>query len=479
MEEAQFHFDDPVSWKVGTKQQLHGSEYEVIKPLKAIDEVQIKQLEYDILTNNPILFGTNTHFKVGGRFEKKAAAGEWETMVAADSADVILVPNWLEVLIQSFDLYFGNQLVRHHDISSYVPAFINMMLYSTMDKEVKKYLCPEDTHPARCVPTSDTKWEFANGLWTAYAAEVLKDEAIKFSWIPLFTWPLHQAPNFLLAEGGMKALPALRNMGKLSLRITFKDSFDCIWRKRLPANTNSYRWRFTQMDLALQEARVNPAVDRLLFSPTGKSKVLHYPGVTQIMKAETITATTFFYNVKFEKVAMPESLLVVALPKKVVASTYSYNEHTAGNPQFLVHNIESVSLDFDGEPLHLKQPNIGDLGNSEMRMKRYLDNITFPPFGLDIDQEKLTRSDVANSFAGTNFPRVYLNLCTAKDRLRIVPQLNSGGVLSRDCDFTVSVKFNNTGSTPDATYIFIICYTDFNLTLDLRTRKFTPHYNLK
>ena len=102
-----------------------------------------------------------------------------------------------------------------------------------------------------------------------------------------------------------------------------------------------------------------------------------------------------------------------------------------------------------------------------------------PPRGMDIDQTKLTREDVGNAFTNTNFPRIYVNLCVGKDRQRWIPQLNSGQILTKDCDFNITVKFNNTGSTDNATYIFLLCYTDYNLSLDLKTRKFAPFYNLK
>ena len=130
------------------------------------------------------------------------------------------------------------------------------------------------------------------------------------------------------------------------------------------------------------------------------------------MKAETISNQVFFHNCKFDSVPFPEGIFIFAVPKKVIASTYKYKDHTAGDPIFMKHNIQNLTVDYDGEPLNLKQPHFGDVTDRQIQLKYYLDHIAHPPFGLDIDQSKLLRSDLANSFEDTNFPSVYLNLCT-------------------------------------------------------------------
>ena len=51
-------------------------------------------------------------------------------------------------------------------------------------------------------------------------------------------------------------------------------------------------------------------------------------------------------------------------------------------------------------------------------LKNYVDHIAFTPFGVHVNPEELKRKDLANSFADTNFPMIYLNLCTeGKNRL--------------------------------------------------------------
>ena len=196
------------------------------------------------------------------------------------------------------------------------------------------------------------------------------------------------------------------------------------------------------------------------------------------MKAETISNQVFFHNCKFESVPFPEGIFIFALPKKVIASTYKYSTHTANDPVFKKHNIQNLSVEYDGEPLNLKQPHFGDLKDKQIQLKFFLDHVANPPFGLEIDQSKLRRSDFENSFEFTNFPSVYLNLCT-EGKQRLIPHLNSGAVLSKDCDLNIGIKFGGTGATDDATYIVYLFYTDFSCVLDLKTRKFSPYYNLK
>ena len=107
-------FEDPPNWRAGTRQLLQGSEYEVVKPTKPVEE-QPKQVEFELMSNNPILFGNASRFRIQGLFERKAApaaavegqaaaaAPEWEPVPVEDAADIILAPNWFELMIQSVD----------------------------------------------------------------------------------------------------------------------------------------------------------------------------------------------------------------------------------------------------------------------------------------------------------------------------------------------------------------------------------------
>ena len=142
------------------------------------------------------------------------------------------------------------------------------------------------------------------------------------------------------------------------------------------------------------------------------------------------------------------------------------------------HNIESLTVEYSGEQLTLKEPHFGDIKDKLVQTKYFWDHIAHPPFGLDIDQTQLKQSDLVNSLADTNFPCVYLNLCI-EGRNRIVPLQNNGTVLSKDSDLNIGIKFVGTGATADATYIVYLFYTDYNVVLDMRARRFMPYYNLK
>ena len=116
--------------------------------------------------------------------------------------------------------------------------------------------------------------------------------------------------------------------------------------------------------------------------------------------------------------------------------------------------------------------------NDLIEMKNYVDHIAFPPFGLHVDQEQILRKDLANSFAGTNYPLIYLNLCT-ESKNRIIAHQNNGSGINKEADLNICLKFGVDGATTDSTYICYLFYTDCNMVLDLKTRRFTPFYNLK
>ena len=95
-----------------------------------------------------------------------------------------------------------------------------------------------------------------------------------------------------------------------------------------------------------------------------------------------------------------------------------------------------------------------------------------------MNPDEIKRADLKKSFEGTNFPSVYINLCT-EGKQRMVPPQNNGSAIAKDGDLSIGIKFGGTGATQDVTYVIYLFYTDCNMTLDLRTRKFSPYYNLK
>lgn len=475
--DSRFEFSDPVSWRNGTKQKIFGSEYTILQPTKPIEE-KPKQIEFELMSNNPLMFGNMCRFHVKGRFEHRAdATAAWSVIPAADYQKVMLSPNWFENLIQSIDLYHANGIIRCSDESNFIPAQLNTYLYSVMDKNVKKFLCPEAQSPGYCVPSLNKKWDKNSTEWKTYADLVFNQNVVNFSWIPLHTFPFFQSPNFLLDTTSLKALPALQNLGRLTFRLTLKDDFDCIWRKAAD-NTAEYRFKFMGMTLSLEEARVNPIYDKMLFPITGNKSKIHYPGVVKIMSAESISNQVFFHNIKFNTVPFPEGIFVFALNKKVIGSSWNFSEQNETHPLYLKHNIDSVSMEYNGETLNLKDPHFGDLKNDLIELKNFVDHVAFPPFGLHVDQEQILRKDLANSFADTNYPLIYLNLCT-ESKNRLIAHQNNGSGISKDSDLNICLKFGTNGAAPDSTYICYLFYTDYSMVLDLKTRRFVPYYNLK
>ena len=72
--DPRFVYDESPSWRIGTKQLLHGYDYEELKPTKPVEEAP-KQVEFELMGNNPILFGNDIKSYISGRFEKKAQRG--------------------------------------------------------------------------------------------------------------------------------------------------------------------------------------------------------------------------------------------------------------------------------------------------------------------------------------------------------------------------------------------------------------------
>ena len=223
--DSRFIFEDPPNWRGGTRQLLQGSEYDLVKPTKPVEE-QPKQVEFELMTNNPILFGNGSRFQIQGTFERKAAptvpaagqaapaAPEWEAVPVDDRAKVILAPNWFELMIQSVDIYHGNGVIRTHDQANFIPSMLNTYLYSRMDPSVKKFLCTEDLAPGYGVPSSSKRWEFASDEWTSYAEKVFTGETITFSWIPLHTFPFFPVPQLSVGPSASKSSAGTQKLGQ-------------------------------------------------------------------------------------------------------------------------------------------------------------------------------------------------------------------------------------------------------------------------
>ena len=99
------------------------------------------------------------------------------------------------------------------------------------------------------------------------------------------------------------------------------------------------------------------------------------------------------------------------------------------------------------------------------------------PFGIMTDEKKFNLPLVANGFSTSDFPHVYYNLCVGNGRDRMVPALtDDANLVTKMGDLTLQLKFGANGAPADLIYIVYIFYTDVNVMLDQKNKRFiSPH----
>ena len=475
VDDLRFVYDGLPSWRTGQKQMLHGTEYTTMENNNSF-ATNPRKLEWDIDTKRPILCDLQTRFVVEGEFQSKIPDGEWVPCAATAVSDVLVAPNWWELLVKNIELFHLNYHAKQHDEPQNVSSHLNQLVYWLMDPVLKKNLCFEDCHPGNAVPDKKGDWNFgadnaatALTAWGKYSKSIFKAGPILFHWTPLFFFPIYQGSNHVYDDRGPPRCVPVPYVGKLQVRITLKDSFDDIFRIKVATNTTKYRFVLKKVNLVVEEARMNPVLEKKLFQSS--QKMLFYNGVTKLAHAETIPST-FNFTTRFENVPMPEGLLIFALPKSVQGDAYKFSTHVLGDSFFMKHNVESVQLNYGGLNYTMKEPNFGNIQDDLVEMKNMLDYAKSGPFGLFLAQKRLNKENLADGFANTDFPHVYLNLCPSGPNSRVIPLLDSGSVLSNNHDFNVSLKFKGVGATPEAVYLFYLIYSGTNMVLDLKEKKF-------
>jgi hypothetical protein len=97
-------------------------------------------------------------FHVEGRFDKKANdAANWANATADEAANVLLAPNWFEMLIKSIDVFHNNQRISTSNEACFIPAHLNSMMYAYMEPTAKKLLCPHQNIPVIVFPWTRTR----------------------------------------------------------------------------------------------------------------------------------------------------------------------------------------------------------------------------------------------------------------------------------------------------------------------------------
>lgn len=479
MDDPRFDFNSVPSWRKHGKAAVLNSEY--VEAEKYADLlVNPSELQFTLGGKMPSLFSDMTRFKVTGVFEIKEAANQaWKPCPAAEYATVCVIPNWFERLIRNQDLFHENYHVKYHDEPMYVGGHLNTYLYHAMDEKLKKFLCPEPCHPGHGVPVDAKKWTFtADSEWHKYSKTIFTGAPITFSWIPLHMFPFFQGSNHLFdVEQVPKCVPT-NHTGRLVYRIKFVDDFAHIFRKSDIESVKEYRFRLTGMSLIVEQVRMNPSVETRVFK--NSKAQLNYHGVTKIARVESIPTKTMVYNLRFTDVIFPEAIFIFAQTKKVVGGVYKYSEEVNTNgPFFMDHNIKKVILGYNGESFSLDEPQLGDVTNEYMDLKFWLDDAKRGPFGLKMNPKSLNTRVVKTGHKNTDFPHLHFNLMTDGHRNRIVPQLCDSNIYNKPGDLSVSLSFNADGSAESAQYFVYLYYTDTNVVLDMKTKKFSSYYGLK
>lgn len=466
--DEQFDFPHIPDWRQGQKQKVLGCKFFVHKPINEIIE-QPQQIDFEIKDPEDVwAFGPNTRFKVAGQFQSKDGTGAW-TPVGADELDkVMVVPDWLDFLIKNIDIFHGNMRINSSDEGRYVAPYLNAWKYNFMNKDQKKELCPQEACPGFGVPSKKGDaggWSMtdANSEWrTGYGKQIfVGPKRLSFDYVPLDFWPIFQGSNYM--EEAQKILP-MPLVDKITIRIVFHDNMECIFKKAAADNNKKYRFMFTDFSLVAEHLRLGKAFKTQLLNKKGQ---FAYPGVTRILRTETISQGNTTHKVKVQSVPLPEGLFIFAVPNKVLSGTYTYQDNTDGNV-FRPHNIADVNFTFGEQKFFIDEPHIGMINNDIIESKIFNDYLRAAPFGLKMDKDKITLANIRDGGINTPYPNVFVNLCNYGDKSRIVPAVNDGSILTKDLDLDINITFKDGGAPADVTFIIYLYYTDNNLTLDTK-----------
>ena len=457
----------PVPALSANKQVLQNVSNKTLEPISKVGN----SYEFEISSNSLILFGPESGFYLTGSFQGKAEGEtDFENIPKAEYTKVRVQPNWLEHCIKSIDVFHHHSNTRPHETPPFVESFLNTYLSAVMDKFTKKYLFYEAASPGNAVPLSKDGWKIKEGSdWHKYSETIFDQDSISFNYIPLHLFPFFQGPNFML-EGPLNAIP-MQGLGKLCVRIDFKDSFDHIFRKEA-SNTKNYTFNLESVDLKYDEAHLSQSYQKTFVN---SKRMLNYAGVTKFGLTENIPPQVQSHRCRFQDILMPEGIFIFALPSSVVGGQYKYSE-TTDETIFKPHNITKVDLSFGGLTFFLKSPNIGDVTNDLIEKKSLRDHMEQPPFGLWQDPEHLNENTLVDGGVNTAFPHIYVNLTLGGKDKRIVPIGDDGSILKTPNDLDIALTFGSGGATSKATYFIYIFYSDVNMTLDMKNQRFSPYY---
>jgi len=479
--DSRFVYANSPKWQQGQHQKLQG--FEILTILPTNKSATLYEFEFPN-SNSVLLFGPMSGFRVKGVFECKDSATALDTsyvpIPAADYSKVMVQPNWFENIVKSVDVFNNNASVKCDDVPRYADMVLNTYLYANMDKELKNYLCPEAHHPARCLPIVKGGFSSeADSEWHNYSKTIFGKAAFEFRYVPMFVFPFFQHALFGSPGGRPPAALPMSLLEKLKVSINFKENFTCIFKKlgdatAIAANTKIYRFRIIGIEMVVLEARLSLNYERILMK---KHTPLKFYGVTRYGMVENIPHANLSHRTEIKNVDFPEGIFIFALPKKIIGGDYTFEEVTNTTAAiFSNHNISTINITFNGLPLAIKTPNYGTIRDSLIEIKQLLDHKEAPPFGIPQDPHLLDISQVKEGGENTSYPHVYLNLCPSLNETRFIGIGDDGKGINQPGNLEIQFKFAAGGATLNATYYIYLFYTDVNMTLDPKTKNFSPYY---
>lgn len=455
------------TFKNASKLSTKGSNVVLLEPTSKTD----KCFEFELSSTQIVAFGLYTGFIIEGVFQKKAA-GENATWVACEEADaqtVVVQRNWFEHTLKGTDIFHINSEISPHDVPNQADAALHGYLLDHMHPSTKKFLCPEPCNPGNASSMTKEGWKVnATSKWVEYSKSIFNGP-IKFRYIPLFKFPFYQGANFVLDKHPFENVP-IPAIGNLHIRMYFMDNPNKIFRKT-DANTNSFRFNLTSVNLAIEEMRYNPNIEKQLLS---SKKAITFHGVTKLGMAHNIPVGVHSYTAKLNKVYLPQGLFIFCLPKSVIPGTYNYSSFN--DMVFQNHNIKNVTAYFGGKPFYSKSPTPYEIGTLTSNNKAFFDHIKNPPFGITQDFDRMEYDYIKDGGLESPYPHIYVDLTQGSADSRLFTE-NIDTTLIQNKEFLdVALQFNATGAQ-DQTYYVYYFYTDINVILDMNAKRFINVYN--
>jgi len=471
------------------KHSIQNTQITVIEPIqKNFNIADPKQLDFEILpTTKTLLPSPMFRFQVLGKFEMKKpdvpAQGEvaaqtfdWTFIPESEINKVMVQPNWFDCLIKSVEIYSGLTRLTTYSEPKELTPFINTFINSYQDKDILNLSAPQKHHPYRWSPSFvQNSLRVDSDEWKDYAKTIFVNDEIVFDYYPR-VFPFVQSVNKFDTSDESKALP-IPLLGKLLIRINFVDDMQNIFKKTdSNTNKNDYRFTFTHVKLIVEEANLSFNNERKLFS---SKSTLVFPGMCRIARLETFPGGTPTYRTRFSDTYMPEGLFVFAISKDVPNTQYDFSKDRSQNV-FMKHNIKKIDLSFNNQSFDIKEPMPNNLTFDFFDIQTFMNHRKSPVFGIKPDFKKLTIDDFAEAGAKSCYPHFYIPLTQyfGDKMTRKVPALDDGSSPNKMSALDLFLTFDTGGSTAEASYGFVMFWTDYCMAFDAKNKKFFSPHNI-